>query len=319
MNSVVEKLAAIEKEVADIQPKMVPLTERIADLDQKVAAFAQQLTGLAEESAAVKQDIELAQKSFSRIQTLIGESKVESEQLVAGQEENQQRCETMTAVFGAAFQAVSQFFETAQRMGLTDQAKAVFLASPSEQAMIGEDSLPSAVSNAMKPPIPEHVAEAIPPEPPIPEPVAEAITPETTIPEPVAEAIPPETTIPEPVAEAMLPEPTEAESILSESDFDAVISGTSDKELDSWSVPGLPDVATPPVMEMVSSDDSDTDAELSGEMASHLDVQPLNLGVPALPAQDESTDVGEKDEEEIEALLATMMEPVTVGGQGVEG
>jgi chromosome segregation ATPase len=116
MNSVVEKLAAIEREVAAIQPKMAPLTERIADLDQKVAGFAQQLSGIAEESAAVKQDIELTRKCLARIQTLIGESKVESEQLLAGQEENLQRCETMTAVFGAAFQAVSQFFEAAQRM-----------------------------------------------------------------------------------------------------------------------------------------------------------------------------------------------------------
>jgi len=158
MNPVVEKLAAIEKEVAAIQPKMAPLTERIADLHQKVTGFTQQLADLAAESVAVKQDVELTRQSLGKIQTLISESKVESEQLVAGQEENQQRCETMTAVFGAAFQAVSQFFETAQQMGLADQAKAVFLAHSSSSA----SAAPPVVSD---PPIPGTVAETVLPEP----------------------------------------------------------------------------------------------------------------------------------------------------------
>jgi len=41
-----------------------------------------------------------------------------------------------------------------------------------------------------------------------------------------------------------------------------------------------------------------------------LDVPPLNLGVPHLPEQNESTDT-EYDDQEIEAMLATMMAPVT--------
>jgi len=153
MNSVVEKLAAIEKEVAAIQPKMAPLTERIADLHHKVTGFTQQLADLAAESVAVKQDVELTQQSLIKIQTLIGESKVESEQLVAGQEENQQRCETMTAVFGAAFQAMSQFFETAQQMGLADQAKAVFLAPSSPPASLPPLSVPVAPPVVPDPPV----------------------------------------------------------------------------------------------------------------------------------------------------------------------
>ena len=266
MSSVVEKLAAIEREVAAIQPKMAPLTERIDDLDQKVAGFARQLSGIAEESAAVKQDIELTRQSLVRIQTLIGESKAESEQLVAGQEENQQRCETMTAVFGAAFQAMSQFFETAQRMGIADQAKAVFLSPPSAP-----------------------VESALPPLPIVPA---------------LPESVPPET--------------QEAdESTLSESDFESTISGADAQEFDSYSIPGLPDVAAPP--EIVHDDfdsagsDSEPNTEPSDEMASHLDVPPLNLAVPALPEQSESATAVESDEQEIEDLLASMMTPVTAG------
>ena len=285
MNSVVEKLAAIEKEVAAIQPKMAPLTQRIADLDQKVASFAQQLTSVAEESAAVKQDIELTQQSLTRIQTLIGESKVESEQLVAGQEENQQRCETMTAVFGAAFQAVSQFFETAQRMGLADQAKAVFLPPPSESVPSAEP-VPSAESAPSVESVPSSVAA----------PVVQPISDES-------------------------PE-TEDESVLSESDFDSAMSDAGDEEPNPWSVPGLPDVAAPPDMEDADSENTDftngepSNVEPTTEMASQLDVPPLNLGAPDLPEQSETTPMDETDDQEIEAMLASMMAPVTATAGG---
>jgi regulator of replication initiation timing len=294
MNSVVEKLAAIEKEVAAIQPKMAPLTERIADLDQKVAGFAQQLTGIAEESAAVKQDIELTRQSLTRIQTLIGESKTESEQLAAGQEENLQRCETMQAVFGAAFQAVSQFFETAQRMGLADQAKAVFLnpsASPPEETADGGRQTA------------EEVVESEPAELEIPEPPVMEPPPVTDI--PVAEP---------PITESTEIESPEAESVLSESDFDSVMPDAGKAGPDSWSVPGLPDVATLPEIpnaDLNSTDaDAEADTEPSDEMASQLEVQPLNLSVPALQEQSEPVPP-EMDDQDIEDMLATMGAPLT--------
>ena len=384
MNPVVEKLAAIEKEVTAIQPKMTPLTERIADIDQKVAGFAQQLAGIAEESAAVKQDIELTLQSLARIRTLIGESKTESEQLVAGQEENLQRCETMTAVFGAAFQAMSQFFETAQRMGLADQAKAVFLSPSSTPATL---TLPPAFTAPpdppvippapleSAPPIPQPVAETVPPakppviespvsppsaetapvevppmKPPVPEPASElppeipakpAIEKEPVIEKPLAaepvhdddrESIPsakesksalPEPPVPEPPVmnasvvdlPAVEPPATEspAESVLSASDFDTATSDTAEKESSSWSVPGLPDVVTPPDIAHSDFDsaDSDTDAEPPGEMASQLDVPPLNLSAPALPEQSESVPANDMDDQDIEDMLASMMTPVT--------
>lgn len=321
MNSVVEKLAAIEKEVAAVQPKMAPLTERIAALDQKITGFAQQLTGLAAESAAVRQDMELTRNSLARIQTLIGESKVESEQLVAGQEENQQRCETMTAVFGAAFQAVSQFFETAQRMGLTDQAKAVFLASSSAQTMptpppvLSKPPIPEPPPALEQPSVPE---QPIIPEPPVPEPVVavpvieEPPVMESAEMEPDAKEPPVE----EPIEDAPIgEEPPAPESALSESDFDSALPDAEESAPAPFSLPGLPDVAAPPEMEPCNLDSEAAaieDTEPSHDMASHLEVLPLNLSAPALPEQSEPAE-DEADDQEIEALLATMMTPVTTG------
>jgi len=280
MNSVVEKLAAIEKEVAAIQPKMAPLTERIADLDQKVAGFAQQLSGIAEESAAVKQDIELTRQSLTRIQTLIGESKVESEQLVAGQAENLQRCETMTAVFGAAFQAVSQFFETAQRMGLADQAKAVFLPLPGD----------------------------------LPPPLALDETPSEPQPEDAVETADGRRQTAEETTESAFSEAA-FESAL-DSALDSALSGADEADLDPWPASGLPDVASPPDIasaELDSGLDSgeEADSEPASEMATQLEVPPLNLATPDLPKEDGAASETEMDDQEIEDLLASMMTPVT--------
>ena len=348
MNSVVEKFVAIEQEVAALQPKMVPLTERIADLDQKVAGFAQQLNDLAAESAAVKQDIELTRNGLARIQSLIGESKIDTEQLAAAQEENQQRYKAMESFVGTLYQLHSQSVQIAQWLGLTDQAKAVFPAPPSVPATLAPIALPvSPVAElpkespvSVEPPMPEAVAKAVPEEKPAEElPPPPIAAPALPIPENVAEAMPTEPSVaeelPPPVAVSDLPMPPIVDtpipeelpiagSVLSESDFDAAISGTGDKALDPLGMPGLPNVAALPEMEAAPSDtdddeaddDPDTeppDAEPSEEMASHLDVPPLNLAAPAMPAQTEAAPTDEEDDQDIEAMLAAMGAPVTVG------
>ena len=105
----------------------------------------------------------------------------------------------------------------------------------------------------------------------------------------------------------------------SDAGFDAAMPDAIKEEPTPWEMPpNLPDVAALPEMETVHSDveppDAEpSDAEPSCEMASQLDVAPLNLAVPALPEPNESTEIDEKDEQEIEEMLATMMTPVTVG------
>ena len=324
MNSVVEKLTAIEQEVAALQPKMAPLAERIAALDKKIAGFSQQLIDVAAESAAVKKDIEFARQGLTRVQTLVSESRAESEQLEVGQEENLQRYKAMEAFVGTLYQLHSQSVEIAQWLGRADQAKAVFPAPPLAPVTL---TVPPVAKSPEPPP-------ADKPTLPAPEPIAKPVleefpAEEPSAPEPVAELVPEELPAeeppaPEPVAEPMLEElpaaelpvaepPTE-ESILSESDFDSALSDASDKTPDPLTMPGLPDVMARPEIEAAPpDDDDDTDVEPSDAMASHLDVPPLNLAVPAVSEQSESATADETDEQDIEAMLADMMTPVTVG------
>jgi len=163
------------------------------------------------------------------------------------------------------------------------------------------EALPEPPVDELSPPALAAIIEPMPMEPP-------AAEPELPLPETIAEAIPTELPI--------------TESALSESDFDSATSGASEKELESWKVPDLPDIATSPEMGAIHTDsdhaDSDSDAEPSDEMASHLDVPPLNLATPALSEQNGQTTADKKDEQvfdeqDIEAMLAAMGTPVTVG------
>jgi len=299
---------------------MVPLTERIAALDQKVTGFAQQLTDLAAESAAVKQDIELTGQSLARIQTLIGESKFDSEQLATEQKESQQRYQAMESFVGTLYQLHSQSVQIAQWLGLADQAKAAFPAPPSAPATLA----PAALTTPPLAELPEQ--PVFEPDPPMPandnqESVAQAM-PEEPLVEELPELPPyePDLPAPEAVAEIM----PEAEAILSESDFDSAMPELV--EPDPWAgMPNLPDVAALPEMEIFpSASDADTGTELPGtelsdEMASQLDVPPLHLSVTALSEQNELEAMSEQDEREIEDMLATMMAPVTVGHEAGEG
>ena len=309
MNSVVEKLASIEQEIAVLQPKMAPLVERMVALDQRITGFAQQLTDLAVESAAVKQDIELTRQGLTRIQTLIGESKTESEHIAAGQEENLQRYKAMESFVGTLYQLHSQSVQIAQWLGLADQAKMVFPAPPSVPAGVG--GMQTAGSSGMvEPPkdaILASIDERVQSEPIMDEPPAEELpAEEPPAEEPLVEEPPEE----EPLAEELsVPEPPETESTLLESDFDAVIPDADKNEPEPLSMPGLPNVAALPEMET-----ADSDTEPSDEMASQLDVAPLNLAVPLPPESNEPPpEMNENDEQEIEAMLAAMGTPVTIG------
>jgi hypothetical protein len=110
------------------------------------------------------------------------------------------------------------------------------------------------------------------------------------------------------------------ESILSESDFDSVESSANLEEPDTWSVPDLPDVATPPDVAGADLDSGDeADPEPADEIASQLEVPPLNLATPDLPNPDESQSATGMDDQDIEDLLTSMMTPVTATATTIEG
>jgi hypothetical protein len=169
-----------------------------------------------------------------------------------------------------------------------------------------------------EPPMEEPVAEEVDdgwgmPAPPVIEPPEEEPIPEES-PEAVGGLMPP--ALAPPVFAPPAPAPVdESSSVFSESDFNPVVPSFDEKELATWGS-GLPDVAAMPEMGVAHLDaphlDSDQlDAEPADEIASNLDVPPLNLAVPALPMPGAAPEIDESDEDDIENLLSSMMAPVT--------
>jgi regulator of replication initiation timing len=290
MNLLVEKLAAVEKEAAGILSKIENLFSQTDDFNQKVAAFAGQSSEIAAAVASIRQEVADTQQGLKHVRELIAEAKSETEDMVANQDDNQQRCETMTAVFREAFHAASRLFETAQHLGFTDQAKTAFLP---EALTVENDDTPVVPTSAAATPISQPAVE-------------EDTEPETSVtePEPTVAAEPVVET--EPIVEA---EPVDdLESILGAETSNGV-------PVADIQTPPLPDVTselpTEPQHDLDADEVPDSD-DTSDSMASNLDVQPLNLeALPSvnLPAEPITTDPS--DEQEIEDMLTDLMKPVT--------
>ncbi|MDR3234544.1 MAG: hypothetical protein LBT46_12945 [Planctomycetaceae bacterium] len=283
MSRLVEKLAAAEQEITGILPNIETLVSQADAFTQRIAAFAGQSSDIAEKAVVIRQDAAAVEQSLKNIRTLIAEVKTEAEAFITGQKDNQQRCETMTAVFGEAFQAVSSFFETAQRLGLTDQAKTPFL--------------PQALTVESRP----ESAPVLPP-PALPTPAFEESGTES----PVVE----EPAVEKPVTE----EPVSGESVVDEP---AAEKPVAEKPfVEAAAAPVLPDLGTETETEAVSDmDTADIDSANtdSADIASNLDISPLNLGTMPPDSQTETEpDADSGDEQDIEDMLADMMKPVTV-------
>jgi regulator of replication initiation timing len=274
MGSIVENLAVIEKEVGLIQPRISPLVEKIEALNQKIETFTKQLAEIGAEAASIQQEVGSTQQGFAKIQSLIAETRSESEQFVAGQEENQQRCETMTAVFGEAFQVVSRFLATAQKMGLVEPAQA-------------EPLLTS-------PPV-------LTPSPAEPEPVVPAREEE------VVQGEEPESQVSACEEEFSAISDADFVSVITPAAEIAKLSlpGLPDvaapPALDDDVETGDPTTVEGPTEEAEES---------TNEIASELDLPPLLLDTPT---STEEPDTDEENEQQIEDMLTDMLTPVTTG------
>ncbi|MDR0338520.1 MAG: hypothetical protein LBI18_15720 [Planctomycetaceae bacterium] len=129
MSIIVEKIVTIEEQIACIQSKLTTLISKVDTLNRKINKFSDLLAEITAESNAIWQEIDSTQHGLKLIQTLLVKVKTESKQISVDQDENKLLYESMTEMFGEAFQVVSRFFETVQKIGIVDKEKAAdFLA-----------------------------------------------------------------------------------------------------------------------------------------------------------------------------------------------
>ncbi|MDR1962539.1 MAG: hypothetical protein LBQ50_02030 [Planctomycetaceae bacterium] len=317
MSKIVEKITVIEDQIALLQSKIVPLTSKTNTLSRKLNSFSGLLTEMIEETNAICHEIDSAQQELVSIQTILAETKTEGEQISADQDENKRLYESMTEMFGEAFQVVSRFFETAQRIGIVDKEQAPNFLALRQQIAQTKPVVEELVTEKT----PESVAEMAEP---IVLPVAEEWVTEET-PESVAEMAEPivptemEEPVTSPVAEKLITEETPNpfdetnelfdENRLTETELEPNLESVA--EISKLTIPHLPDVALlpdllPPVNEVENTENVETLEETPVEAAT-LNLPPLQLTTPTV----EQTETSEDEEKRLEDLLTNLSTPIS--------
>ncbi len=325
MNQFIEKLNAVEAQLADLSQHFEPLRSRVDRLRQAAESVSTQVETLLTESTALRDSLAAVRQDFSTVLsavlTTVDEARVEGEQLQSQAEATQKVQDSITNMFGETFQVVSRFLDTAKKLGIVDADKA--------QEILVADSAVDGVSESVAAPVAEAPAtmEVAVEEPvePVTEETVEA-EPETIVEEPsmeesietvlveaepgaefetVAEEPAESNTEPEddPLADFMddLPEALNADST------PAPATGPVTESTPELTVPALPEVsatALPPAVE-------EEDAESLAEIVSQLDLAPLQFDTGVAEPESAATDAAADDEQKIEDLLSELSQPIS--------
>ncbi|MDR0705474.1 MAG: hypothetical protein LBF88_10870 [Planctomycetaceae bacterium] len=297
MSDLVEKIVAVEEQIALIQSKMVPLTSKVEMLNRKIDGFSGLLAEITGETKIIQQEINSTQQGLELIQTLVGKTKKEGEQIEADQNENKHLYESMTEMFGEAFQVVSRFFETAQKIGIVDKEKTPDFRIFQQQQTAQQQTEPAvnisepSISSVTEEPVIENISE-----PPI---VGETSEPFNKTPDSFTEILD-------------LPEENNSEEYqFAESERNREsVSEVAESAVPS--VPSLPDISilpeTLPPDNDVETEPSETETPVE---AATLDLPPLQLTIPQNTGNSGQTEFSEEEEKQLEDLLANLSTPIS--------
>ena len=123
-----DRIDAINRQIAAAKAKLAPLKERTDSLNEQAVDVCKQLGELTErlttfcaEVVTVQQEVLAVDKIFDAVAVGLVDVTTAAERAVDLESANQ----TLSSMFGEAFQVVSRFFETAQRLGLVANDTAI--------------------------------------------------------------------------------------------------------------------------------------------------------------------------------------------------
>ena len=143
----------LDRQVAAAKAKLVPLKERIdtlsrhaVDVQKQLGELTERLTMFGTEVATVQQGVLEADQLFDAVSAGLADVRTEAGNAAALEATHQ----TLSTMFGEAFQVVSRFFETAQRLGLVGKDSTIsFPSSPPSLSPLPEE-MPTAVEEPTK-------------------------------------------------------------------------------------------------------------------------------------------------------------------------
>ncbi|MDR1922921.1 MAG: hypothetical protein LBQ66_01000 [Planctomycetaceae bacterium] len=124
MSGITEKFNVALNQFNNLQSKFVPLGQSVELLTQKLNTVTQSIAELEVELLRVKLVTDGANNDFASIAEILNELQTDTEKLNHNIEENETLRESMTTMFGEAFNVVSKFINTAKQIGIIDNDRA---------------------------------------------------------------------------------------------------------------------------------------------------------------------------------------------------
>jgi hypothetical protein len=297
------------------------------------------LTEITCETNTVQQEINSFQQTLESIRKLLAETKTEGEQISADQDENKYLYESMTEMFGEAFQVVSRFFETARKIGIVDKEKVTNFLTLQQQIVKPETKPVTAISEPTPKPISESISEPIissVTEEPVTEKTSEPIVEisnaselqePTSIDETLNQFVETETKeLPDENKTEIISTEPELESELetelkSKSELEPEQESESVSEIDEQMISpilSLPDVSVLPEsfspINNTKTPVNNTEPVETPIEAATLNLSPLQLTIPNNSGESgdsEQTELSEEEEKKLEDLLANISTPIS--------
>ncbi|MDR1478592.1 MAG: hypothetical protein LBJ00_06585 [Planctomycetaceae bacterium] len=297
MSKITENLSVALDRLKELRTKFAPLNERVEKLNQKVDLISKSVSELVSEIVEVKEIVNGSASVFDSIIENLSEVEKESEQINRNIDENNELRESMTSIFGEAFNVVSRFIDTAKHIGIIDNNRAEQILAVKPLINVTKNPLPEiADANELNPQQPEIS--------PIP---TDIITENTT--------------------ENTTNEKTEDAGIVSGEALDAGVIAADNVTLadDLNNIEGnitpTDNVLSNEIADNIVQTETATGNNLSAlEMASQLDLQPLQFNT-SMSGESEETGVDgvvlenhkseADDEESLEAILDDISRPLS--------
>ena len=127
-NRLPHQIDDLDRQIAAAKAKLASLKERTDSLDRhaedaqkQLGELVERLTAFGAEVIAIQQEIIEADRLFDAVSVGLGDVRAEAGNAAVLEATHQ----TLSTMFGEAFQVVSRFFETAQRLGLVGKDAAI--------------------------------------------------------------------------------------------------------------------------------------------------------------------------------------------------
>ncbi|MDR2345075.1 MAG: hypothetical protein LBE18_03330 [Planctomycetaceae bacterium] len=149
MNNLTDKITTVLNHIDELRTKFLPLSERIDRLNQKVSLITKSINEITTEITEIQTISNGSIDVFDSILNILNETKTESRQIHHSIEENELLRNSMTSMFGEAFNVISKFINTAKHIGIIDNNHADQILEGKITDIVTEIPIPEIINSTL--------------------------------------------------------------------------------------------------------------------------------------------------------------------------